>query len=168
MKKNDIRLWKHDRVKRLWQRVTEASFDFPVVYTDGLISRCRNDKNGREPWGMVFCGCLVPLHDAPKRMSAKEAIPYCCEMSFAGCYGRVPSFRWLEMLNKKVADFSSQRVFLGGEVLQNDYYLSDAANHNVGYDVVKMTGVKSRTVYYAGHEDKVRILPVIDLSQLYR
>lgn len=168
MEKNDVRLWKHNLRKRLWHRLAKQCFDFPVVYTDGLVSRCKNDREGRTPWGVVFDGCLVPVRDAPVKMQPRAGAEYCRSVSFAGCRGSVPSFQWLEKVNRKVNLFNCHRTVLGGEALKVDYYLSNSANHNVGYDVVKMTGQNSRTVYYAGYEDSICILPVIELSQLTR
>jgi len=168
MEKNDVRLWKHNLRKRLWHRLAKQCFDFPVVYTDGLVSRCKNDREGRTPWGMVFDGCLVPVRDAPVKMQPRAGAEYCRSVSFAGCQGSVPSFQWLEKVNKRLVSVDRMRETLGGDRLKNDYYLSDADNRGIGYDVVRMSGVKSRTVYYAGHVDKVCVMPVIDLAQLTR
>lgn len=159
--KKEIKLWHRNIIVRVINGVFDK-FAFPVVYTDGLVSRTKKFREGRVPWGIVFKGCLVPL-DFSRRMTAKEARAYCASIEFAGRGGNLPDFKWLERLNRKAPVFNEQCHELGVDGLCEDYYFSNQPNRGLGYDVVMMTGRKTEQIHYAAHEDRVRVLPVLPL-----
>lgn len=163
---SDVRLWKHSIIGSVFRGV-KGLYEYPVVYTDGLISRCKKDKAGRKPWGILFRNRIVALNDAPEKMTFAAAEHYCQDAVFAGEYCVVEDFELLERLNKQIYKINRLLQELGGTPLKNDYYLSRTLCAR-GHDVVKMNGLKNRNIRYAAPEDRVCFRPMIDLRLYFR
>ena len=169
MEKNSSKtvcLRKHGWLKSLFYSMTEPCFYFPVVYTDGLISSLKKDCNGRKPFGLLICGKIVCLEDAPETVNLHQAEEYCEKIRFAGRCASVGRVAWMVKLNKYITDFNKQIVLVGGSPLVNDCYWAKDLSRNKKYSMtVKMDGVQPDSGF-VGRKKYPRLRPVIDVNGL--
>lgn len=153
--------------RRVYDWLRRKSFCFPVAYTDGTISRNKDFKSQKKPWGIVFKGCIIPLLDSPTKLTIEEAQSYCESLRFIGFECSLPEREWLIQLNKQVHRFNRLCKALGGHQLHSDYYFSGTAYGDKGYDVFMMDGKEVKNYKYANPEDRVWVRPIIKMSELY-
>ena len=72
--------------KILYNRLRKGnrSYLYPVLYSDGTISKAQCDRIGRKPLGIVFENHLITLKDSSKRMNWYEAMDYCKSVKIFG------------------------------------------------------------------------------------
>ena len=170
MEKNSsekVRLHGHGFFKTLLQYLTKPCFYFPVVYTDGLVSKCKEDRQGRTPFGLLICGKIVCLEDAPEEMTFDQAKEYCKSIRFAGHYASIGGYELMAKLNRQVADFDKQAKALGGSPLINDcYWTKDLCCGKPDFVVVQMDGITHFERFMAKAECPLRLRPIIDVNDL--
>lgn len=65
-------------------RLQKSSFPYPVMYTDGTVSKQKSDKIGRTPLGVIFENHLMTLKISSNEMTWPEAMEYCKGIKLLG------------------------------------------------------------------------------------
>lgn len=168
MEKNSletVRLHGHGFFKTLRQYLTRPCFYFPVVYTDGFVSKCKEDRKGRKPFGILIGGKIICLEDAPDIMTFDQAKEYCKKIRFAGHHASIGCYDLMAKLNRQITDFDKQSSTLGGTPLLNECYWTAELTHDKrDFLVVQMDGINHYGRFVARCECPLRLRPVIDVN----
>lgn len=67
-----------------WLRWRKSCFPYPVMYTDGTVSKQESDKIGRTPLGVIFENHLITMKISSDKMTQLEAMEYCKGIKLLG------------------------------------------------------------------------------------
>ena len=164
----NVHLWKHTWFKTLmYTFIGKSRFEFPVVYTDGLISVFVKDASGRIPFGILMKDVIICMEDAPYLMNYAAASEYCKNIHFAGHCATIATYELMKEINLFRSELNQQFKKLRGEVVHNTYYWTkDLDEKGCSYMVVKM-GLFSWVRYITASVDaELDLRPVIDLKDV--
>lgn len=65
-------------------RLQKSCFPYPVMYTDGTVSKQKSDKIGRTPLGVIFENHLITMKISSDKMTWPEAMEYCKGIKLLG------------------------------------------------------------------------------------
>ncbi len=85
---NPVVLFMYNVILDFWFKLTKKCYCYPVVYTDGFISRLIEDKKERIPFGIVVNKEIIILEEPDSKMNALQAEEYVEKLFFCrkGCY----------------------------------------------------------------------------------
>lgn len=148
---------------------TRPCYNYPVVYTDGLISQVVSDGQERTPWGIALGDYIVAL-DAPKEeMSIQDARRYCENIVFARRKAVIPHLEIMRYILKDAGKISKMLETLGGTPLQYSDYLTSTNESTRIFSPISVDFSRGRCAMHTHYskEDKVCFRPAIDISNLY-
>lgn len=70
------------RYNRLRER--KRYYEYPVLYSDGVITNAKCERIGRKPLGVIFENHLITLRDSSKEMDWDEAMDHCRNIKIFG------------------------------------------------------------------------------------
>ena len=117
-------------------RLTKKCYSYPVVYTDGFISRLIEDKKERVPFGIVVNNEIIILEEPEGKMNALQAEEYVEKRFFAGKDATLPSFNTLSIIKKNVHKINALMRQLGGKEFRGGWYRS-SSKLDRGYSLKK-------------------------------
>lgn len=158
----DVHLWKNSRWTRLFDALTGKRFYFPVVYTDGLVSRCKKYAGEREPFGLLVDGSIMVLPKEFHRMNFSQADEFCTGIVFALKRASVASWAKMVLLNRVIDKFDATVKELGFEPLSDKtcWTADGVTAHRIvrfGYAVQDYYALSDKNLFY--------VLPQIDLDK---
>lgn len=149
--------WK--RIKICW---FEKHFDYPVVYSDGLISQRKADHSDRVPLGILFLGYLIPLQGYEKEITPDDAMKYCQSITFAGISCVLPSWDLLDAIKSERVQINSLLTELGGQPFKSDWYLVLGYKESHKFSCIHFM-YPDRTIYIPSNSDSLIVRPVFYL-----
>ncbi len=156
-------LWKYNWRVRIHDALKEDNFSLPVVYTDGLVSKCKKYRKGRIPFGILCGNSIFVLQKDYLKTSFVQAEEYCLQFGFAGRQGALASYKKLVFLNRNVEKFDAIAKEFGYSGIGGGcYWTSDFLPKT---RVVRMNGFPVQDYYAKSSESMFSVLPQIDLNE---
>jgi hypothetical protein len=151
--------------KRLKARLGFAPvFSYPIVYSDGYISRLKSDFGLRTPHGILIGRWIVLLFE-PSKMCYNDGSKFCKNLYFAGEKGRLPSIYLLKYIKRNFNKINDLILSIDGAPIEHGYYLSSELDKEFEYHYTAVRMNTSDVVLeYALHSsEKANIRPVFHL-----
>ena len=131
--------------------VCAKSFIFEVVYTDGLISSCKKDREGREPFGFVLNNEIIRF-DAPDNLiKLKDSDSILNKnLMFSGLDACCPSYVSLRYIKKNLTKINRFIEELGGDTFKAGWYASSSEVSNnsfMGFSPCNISEISDKKVY---------------------
>ena len=101
----------------------KKSYKFPVIYSDGTVSRLKSSLEGRSPLGILCKGYIVSIRQSPKEMTPQEAKEFCKTQSIAWRPSCIPPRKVMRTLLKNVTKVNEIIRDLGGDLLDTKWYM---------------------------------------------
>ena len=102
----------------------EKCYKFPVVYSDGLISRLCSSSEGRKPCGILCKGYIVSIWKSPQKMTPQEAKEYCKSTAIIGRTTSIPPRKVMRKLLRNITKVNKCIRELGGDLLEAEWYMA--------------------------------------------
>jgi len=131
MMKNNV-LLRFDESRWLLKRLFRKCYCYPVVYTDGLISRFVDASEGRTAWGILINDWIVSLNPAPEKMPYKKAKEYCRSIVFSGVEAELVPMTVMETIVCTPYLFNEVVTALGGKEITSQWYLVENDRYLTG------------------------------------
>lgn len=105
--------------------ICAKNFAFEVVYTDGLISSCKEDREGREPFGFILNNEIIRF-DAPDNLIKLKDCGSILNKSlmFSGLDAYCPSYVSLRYIKKNLTKINRFIEEFGGDTFKAGWYAS--------------------------------------------
>ncbi len=133
---NPVVLFMYNAILDFWFRLVEKCYCYPVVYTDGFISRLIKDSKERVPFGIVVNGEIIILEEPDSKLTAQQAEDYVEKRFFAGKDATLPSFGTLSVIKKNIHKINKLMKELGGKEFKGGWYRSSSKLER-GYSLKK-------------------------------
>ena len=158
----NVRLWKPNKRTRLFDALTSKSFHFPVVYTDGLISKSKKYRKNREPFGLLIDNSIVILQKNYPKKNYVEAEEFCSQIVFALKRASVVSWKKMVLINQFIDKFDETALELGFSELHGKFCWT-----NEGLIAHRVVHVGHAVQDYYAQSDRSLfcVLPQIDLDK---
>ena len=101
------------------------SFKYQVVYTDGLVSSCKSDKEGREAFGFVINGEIIRFDAPDDAVKLKDSGGILKEnLMFSGLPPYCPSYATLRYIRKNLGKINRFIKEFNGDQFKAGWYAS--------------------------------------------
>ncbi|MDO5386854.1 MAG: hypothetical protein Q4F75_06235, partial [Pseudomonadota bacterium] len=151
-----------------WFRRKNKQYDYPVLYSDGTISKAQCDMIGRKLLGVVFENHLITLKDSPDYVNWHEAMEYCQKIKIFGQSCEAGKIEFWKKYRKHQKELNRLLKSVGGESLKSykRYWASSEYSYNFAWYFCT-----DRDTYYCGvdydyEDDTYTVRPVLDLSKV--
>ena len=139
-------------------------YPFPVAYTDGLMSFCRQDTVGRVPWGLILGKYILKLVDNPQPMEITQTEAYCKNIVFCGQRAILMPIELLRYIKRNVCAINSALSELGGTLFFHELYRSGTSAGDGSLDMLAMDFEKGHSnCSYVASKDAALFRPVIEI-----
>ena len=158
----NVHLWQTGPWTKLYDALTSRRFYFPVVYTDGLISRCKKYAKRREPFGLLVDGSIMILQKKYQKMDFSQAEEFCSQIVFSLKRASVASWAKMVLLNHFIEKVDATAQELGFERLfEKTCWTADG---DKAHRIVRF-GYAVQDYYAQSDENRFYVLPQIDLKK---
>lgn len=151
-----------------WFQNRDKQYDYPVLYSDGTISKAKCECIGGKPLGVIFENHLITLYDAPKEMIWEKAMGYCKNIEILGykCEAGKIDF-WNKFFDGEQLAVNNILISLKGSPIKYTtlYWTSyDGGASICGFFIGSFNGVINH--YRKEFLGKFAVRPVLDLSKV--
>ena len=133
-----------------WLRMFCCRYKYPVLYSDGGISKAKCERIGRIPLGIIFENHLITLKDSPKDINWYEAMEYCQKIKIFGQSCDAGKWRFWRKYEEHKKSLNAQLKSLGGEPLK---YEEGKWSTSVFYWTSSVYNDGCSWVFYRGRDD---------------
>ncbi|MDO5386403.1 MAG: hypothetical protein Q4F75_03935 [Pseudomonadota bacterium] len=155
-----------------WFQNRDKQYDYPVLYSDGTISKAKCERIGGKPLGVIFKNNLITLKDSPYGIDWHEAMEYCQKIKIFGQSCKAGKIEFWKKYRKHKQVLNTLLESLGGEPLKSysKYWSSSEYGSYYGAwyfctgDGVGWGGEDGNLKDYSFSDFVVR--PVLDLSKV--
>ncbi|MCM1324642.1 MAG: hypothetical protein NC218_11015 [Acetobacter sp.] len=161
------------RTYKFWETIkcffTKRCYNYPVVYTDGLISYVVSDGKNRTPWGIAIGDYILALKAPEEPLTKEEANRYNKNVLFAGYEAENLDIEVLRYIFKNAGIFNRLLKKLGGTPLKNYDYLSSnlVGREKNGMMSLDYTKGRCHVESHFNNNGRFGIRPAINIANLY-
>ncbi|MDO5386397.1 MAG: hypothetical protein Q4F75_03900 [Pseudomonadota bacterium] len=149
-----------------WLCKRNHCYQYPVLYSDGTISKAECERVGRTPLGVIFENHVVTLHGSYRKMKWYKASQYCKNIKILGqpCEGGHMNF-WTKYLEQKQILDAILKSLGGNSLKLRKGYWTSAEYGGYCAWAFGRTDDKGQNHYLKKNFEKYHVRPVLDLAK---
>lgn len=133
-------------------RERKCYYEYPVLYSDGVITNAKCERIGRKPLGIIFENHLITLKDSPDHVNWYEAREYCKKIKIFGQSCDAGTLNFWEKYKMYQKELNRLLKSVGGKSLNSHKRYWASSEYNNFYAWV--------------FNDRYAIRPVLDFNNL--
>ena len=149
-------------------RERKCYYEYPVLYSDGVITNAKCERIGRKPLGIIFENHLITLKDSPDHVNWYEAVEYCQKIKIFGQSCEVGTIKFWMKYQTHQKELNTLLKSVGGNSLKSHkrYWLSSEFSYSYAWLFCTGSGASQGGVYYGSNDSSRVVRPVLDFNNL--
>lgn len=154
----------------MYNRLRERKwyYEYPVLYSDGVITNAKCERIGRKPLGIIFENHLITLKDSPDHVNWYEAREYCKKIKIFGQSCDAGTLNFWEKYKMYQKELNTLLKSVGGKSLNSHkryWASSEYSNYRAWVFCTSGSGGVDYNLKDSNNSSNV-VRPVLDFNNL--